>query len=239
MISSVKQTAVLWSLEEGIQIFPPEGKISALCVAYAILMALSFSIFVLWTLKHYQVPAATCWEAVSACLLFSRLWSIWLWHPDYLSIWFHANGIWCKNFACPRGTMAWSFSFGFWEIWSSATVFAPIDSRGQEKNRDYVTQMLPSKGSAGMEVGARANVAKGSKIRDWSIFCAHPFLLVRAVHTIKDSESWSAPWKQHQELNYSIGKRFFLDSWELKSSIENEMKLKYLIEKGKVHIFRV
>lgn len=32
---------------------------------------------------------------------------------------------------------------------------------------------------------------------------------------------------------------FFLDSWELKSSIENEMKLKYLIEKGKVHIFRV
>lgn len=47
------------------------------------------------------------------------------------------------------------------------------------------------------------------------------------------------PGNNFKSWTTRLEKVFFLDSWELKSSIENEMKLKYLIEKGKVNIFRV
>lgn len=86
-----------------------------------------------------QVSAAHHWKVVPAYILFSGLWSIWLWHLDYISIWFNgevsrgfvvilltvywnlfgacfiyilkANGIWCKISTYKQYTMDWSIYF--------------------------------------------------------------------------------------------------------------------------------
>lgn len=158
--------------------------------------------------SHKKVSAPPYWEVASACLLLSRLWSLWLWHSDHLSIWFYAIGPWCKVLASASSAVAWSFSFGFWKIQTSTAVSpSTISWRGlmqyservihfsnlslkskhivrQEENWSHVVKMLLAKRSARVEVGTRLDASKRSEIWNWSPLCAFTFLFGRDVHTI-------------------------------------------------------
>lgn len=103
---------------EGIQISPQEGrklplhiwkKIGIMFVLkFGQLSCFGFSIICLYLYKYehilcFKVFATPHWEVTSAHLLPGRLWSIRLWHPYHIPVWFNGRifvSKICNFFAC-------------------------------------------------------------------------------------------------------------------------------------------